>query len=482
MKHFGWPLVAVSSVLLSLTYGATRPQYGGTAHILLRSAPNSLDPGSPQSTLMASANLVHLLYDTLVSIDDTGQVQPGLAVSWQVAQDQRHWEFQLRDGVKFDDGSTVSADAAAASLRRLNPWKILSHGSSLDIDLDRPDASLLAELALAKNAIVKAGSEVPRGTGPFRAAEWVSQKRLLLKANEEYWGGRPFLDAVEIEFGKSYREQEVALALGRADVIEIATEDARRLEGGGGRIAESAPLELLALVFSHAPQADSESKLRDALALCIDRATIRNVLLGGKGELAGGILPNWMSGYEFLFPSQLNVTQAQEERGEVNQAPLWTLGYNPIDAISQVVAERIALNAREVGLRVQLATAANADILLARIHLPSANAAIALNSAAAQLGLGEPKLYTANADALYEAEAALLATKRVVPLFHLPSEYSVGAALRGWKMGRDGSWSLADVWLNHAKTATDRPGSAIEETRDSSAPVLPRSGGHAERN
>ncbi|HEX6505205.1 MAG TPA: ABC transporter substrate-binding protein [Terriglobales bacterium] len=455
MKRFGWQLVAVSSLLVALAHGATRPQYGGTAHVWLRSAPNSLDPASPQPDAFSAGNIFRLIYDTLVIADDTGRLQPGLAIAWQAAYDRRHWYFQLRPGVKFGDGSPVTADAVAASLRQANTWSVVPQGDSVAIGLEQPDDFLLAELALPRNAIVKRDAAGPRGTGPFRVAEWVAGKRLSLNANEEYWGGRPFLNSVEIEFGKSYHDQEVALELGRVEVVEVAPEQARRMEGAGRRVAESQPLELLALVFARDSKTANESTLRGALQLCIDRESIRNVLLGGEGEAAGGILPNWISGYEFLFPVETNVTKAQEDRGGVNQAPVWTLGYNPADPVGQVIAERIALNARDVGLRVQLAAGTNADVQLVRVRLESLDAGIALETAVARLGSPAPKLDGTSAQKVYEAENSVLQGQRIIPLFHLPVVYGLGPAVKGWDVRRDGTWRLVDIWMNAPRNSSD---------------------------
>jgi peptide/nickel transport system substrate-binding protein len=449
MKPFGWQLVAASSLSLALAHAEMRPQYGGTAHMLLGSAPNSLDPVSPQADPFTAGKLLHLIYDTLVSIDDSDNIQPELAVSWEVDKDRKHWRFRLRPGVKFEDGSPLTADLVATSLRQVNTWSVFPQGDSIEIDLQQADDLLPAELSLTKNAIVKRNESAPSGTGPFRVGKWESGKRLVLTANEEYWGGRPFLNSVEIEFGNSYRDQETALELGRADLVEIATEQARRLETGARHVSESGPLELLALVFAHEAQSANESKLRQALTLCIDRISIRDVLLGGQGDLAAGILPNWITGYEFLFATEMDVRKAQEERGEVSQAPVWMLGYNSRDPISKVVAERIVLNARDVGLRVQLASGANADVQLVRIRLESMNPGIALKTAAVRLGLPEPKLEGVSMQQVYEAEAALLQGQKIIPLFHVPVVYGVGGAVKGWKARLDGSWPLTDVWLGH---------------------------------
>src|SRR5260370_31497071 len=89
--------------------------------------------------------------------------------------------------------------------------------------------SLLAELALPRSLLLKRSSNdnrLPIGTGPFLVAGWQPGKRLKLAANEESWAGRPFVDAVEIEFGKSLRDQAIALELDKTDLIETAPQAA----------------------------------------------------------------------------------------------------------------------------------------------------------------------------------------------------------------------------------------------------------------
>jgi MarR-like DNA-binding transcriptional regulator SgrR of sgrS sRNA len=52
---------------------------------------------------------------------------------------------------------------------------------------------------------------------------------------------------------------------------------------------------------------------------------------------------------------------------------------------------------------------------------------------------------------LYAAEQAMLATQRLIPLFHLPVSYAAAPAVKNWSLGADGSWRLADVWLGSEK-------------------------------
>jgi ABC-type transport system substrate-binding protein len=289
------------------------------------------------------------------------------------------------------------------------------------------------------------------GTGPFHATDFQAGKSVTLTANEDYWAGRPFLNSVEIALAKPYRDQGLALQFGRTDVIEVAPGQARRA-GVDARRAESSPIELVALLFARDPASSDERKLRDALALSIDRASLKSVLLQGNGEPTASLLPNWISGYSFLFPDQADVTKARQERSEIRQAPGWTLGYDSSDPLNRLIAERIALNAREAGITIQPGGPNGADIRLIRIPLSSIDGPLALSNLASALGLPVPNIKDGSPDGLYQAESALLQTQRVIPLMHLPVDYALSNSVKNWQIRRDGTRDLGDVWL-----ATEKP-------------------------
>ena len=88
------------------------------------------------------------------------------------------------------------------------------------------------------------------GSGAFHIAQWDSGRRLTLTANENYRGGRAFVDAIEIEMGRAAKDRLVDLELGTADFAEIPPEQARRAGERGVRVSASRPEELVALVFA----------------------------------------------------------------------------------------------------------------------------------------------------------------------------------------------------------------------------------------
>jgi len=117
MQRFAWQLPALISLLASLTAlsagaGAeTRPCYGGRLRVEIHDAITFTDPAAWPLQLVA------LVYDRLVSVDERGEPRPALATSWQPGRDNKRWEFRLRPGVKFHDGSPLNAAAVAACLK-----------------------------------------------------------------------------------------------------------------------------------------------------------------------------------------------------------------------------------------------------------------------------------------------------------------------------------------------------------------------------
>jgi peptide/nickel transport system substrate-binding protein len=451
MRRSGWQSVAVSSLLLcSVAAAETRPQYGGTLHTATRIAPATLDPADKsQAESTAQRNLTVLMFDTLVTLDAQGQPQPALATSWQAAPGNQRWQFWLRRGVKFHDGSPMTPESVAAAIRAANStWRVIPAADSIVIERDVPDLDLPAQLARLRNAISKrseGGAIV--GTGPFHVTDWQSGKKLSLAAEEGYWNGRPFLDTIEVELGKSSRDQLIALDLGKVDVSEVAAEQSRRASTEGRRIVTSLPVELIALVFAKDKQSPEEGKLREALALSVDRASIRSVLLQGTGEPSGGILPDWISGYDFVFPSTQNLERARQLRTEAKQTQSWTLGYDPSDALLRVIAERVALNARDAGITLQATGSGPTDIRLQRLSLVSVDPRIALEAVAAATKLSAPAFRDTSVDELYRAESTLLQSERLIPLFHLPVSTALGSSVNNWSQDRDGARHLESVWL-----------------------------------
>jgi peptide/nickel transport system substrate-binding protein len=451
MQRFACRLPALISLLASLTglstsaRAETRPHYGGRLTVEIHDAITFTDPAAWPPPL------VGLAYDRLVSVDERGEPHPALATSWQHDEDNKRWEFRLRSGVKFHDGSPLNAAAVAACLKG---WSNVTAADEdvVVVQTENPAPDLPARLAGPGNVILRRGADgVTTGSGPFRIAEWQPGRHALLTANEAYWGGRPYLDDIELQMGRPPRDQAIDLELGKADLVELTPDDARRVAEHGVRTWVSAPAELLALVFERGRAAVDDARLRQAVALSIDRDAIHNVLLLKQGESTGAVLPAWLTGYAFLFPAARDLERARQKASFLPKSGMRiTLAYDAADPLARPIAERIALNAREAGVVVQVAPGGAADVRLARVPLRSRDSEQAL--AAYAVAFGMAAAFKAppvpSPEARLDAEQKLLEDGRVVPLFHVPQIVGISSRVRNWNPEPWGDWRLADVWLD----------------------------------
>jgi peptide/nickel transport system substrate-binding protein len=448
MKRFSLLLIAAASLAGAATAtAATRPHYGGTLHVGVQEAPQNFDPAASDGPGFRS--LSQLVFETLVKLDERGHPQPLLASSWQVEPGNQRWRFQLRNGVIFNDGIPVDPATVAASLRTANPaWKVFALGDLVMIETSSPVPNLAAELALPRNSICRRSEGKLIGTGPFIVAQWDAAKQhLTLQANDQYWAGRPFIDSIEADFGKNDRDELMLMDLAKSDLVEIAPENIRRAQTGTRMVKASQPAELLALLFTHDAQSDDEIRMRNVLALSIDSGALNNVVFQSGGDPSGALLPNWLSGYAFVFPGGVSAGRGGTAlRGKA--LATWTLSYNTADSVARVVADRILLNAKDAGITLQVSNSENADIHLVRIALPSSDPESALSELARDFQLPAPTFSSSSVASLYSAETTLLQTHRVVPIVHLRSAVALRPNVHGLKLLPDGTWQLDNVWLS----------------------------------
>ncbi len=407
MKPTASPWIAAASALfaLAILQAESRPHYGGTLRVEMSAALNNLDPAEIPSdplALEAKARLVPAVFETLIRLDASGKPQPWLATSWTHDAARKRWVFTARPGVRLHNGMMWAPSA-----------------SSLEAADDRPIEQILREMARPWSAIVvREADGTLTGTGPFRVARWESGKGATLVANEAHWKGRPYLDSIEIQMGRDLREQAQDLQLGKTDVTDasVGTSDESRTE------------ETLALVFD---TARSTAAVREAVALSIDKVAIRRVLLKGRGDISGALLPQWLSGYAFLLDGKRDVARARQL---ATGSPPLTFAYDRQDAVLRSIGERISVNAMEAGISLRPGNGM-VDVRLVMIPVTSRDELAALSDMAVVL-----KAPFSFAGTPYEAERALLDGFHVVPLFHLGRNWSLVPRVRSWP-------DLPNVWI-----------------------------------
>ena len=172
---------------------------------------DSLDPHKTSNT--QSLQVTNLIFDTLLTMDSSGGVQPGLASEWTVSSDGTEYSFTIRDGVRCQDGTTFDAVAAKFSLDRavapetVNPnkasWGPISgtsvDGKTLSVFLSEPYGPFLSFLSSIQAAVicpssVDGDSFIPIGTGPFKYVNWVRNDRIDLESYTDHRNFSPLID------------------------------------------------------------------------------------------------------------------------------------------------------------------------------------------------------------------------------------------------------------------------------------------------
>ena len=498
-------LAGISAAIVALAClgaQAAPPRYGGTLHVRLRVASFSLDPrdwtpGSLSSA--ASEKLASLVYDRLVTLDDYARFQPALATEWAHDAASRNWQFKLRSGVRFSDGSLLTPADAVASLQVTlgKGFEVTATENGFAIRAAHSAPDLLEQLASGRNFIFRRHPDgTLLGTGPFFVAESttampsetnstaIKPTRIKFQANEGVWSGRPFVDFVEVILGEPPLRQLLDLQVGKADIAEIAPDLVRKGRQEGLRIWNSAPQTLVALRFDDALAALASDQLREALWLALDRDTMANVLLQREAQPADSLLPRWLSGYAFLFESAMNLQRARELRAAFPARipgaaqPLRLRVEAPGD-LFKLMGERVAVNARQANLLVQVvlpesantSAAAAIGLHLFAWHYDSVSPRAELETFVKQLlDRGDLRANTTDPEQLFEQERRLLEERRILPLVLLPEYAGVRANVHNWNASPWGEWRLADVWLDS------------EDPMTTKAPAGPPKNGSTARN
>jgi MarR-like DNA-binding transcriptional regulator SgrR of sgrS sRNA len=476
-------LAAISAAIAALACFAAQaatPRYGGTLHVRLRASSVSLDPrewtpGSLSSA--ASEKLASLVYDRLVTLDDYAKFQPALATEWTHDAAGKNWQFKLRPGVRFSDGSLLTPADVVASLQPTlgKGFEVTVAESGIAIRTAHSTPDLLDQLASGRNFICRRRPDgTLLGTGPFFVAESIAAApaeanptaikpaKIKFQANEGAWSGRPFVDFVEVVLGEPPLRQLLDLQVGKADVAEIAPDLVRKGRQEGLRIWSSAPQTLVALRFDDAFAAPASDQLREALWLALDRDTMANVLLQREAQPADSLLPQWLSGYAFLFESPMNLQRARELRaafpaGVPGAAQPLRLRVDAPGDLFKLMGERVAVNARQANLLVQVALPASANnspvpavgLHLFAWHYDSLSPRAELEAFVKELlDAGDLPANTIDPEQLLAQERRLLEERRILPLLLLPEYAGVRANVHNWNASPWGDWRLADVWLD----------------------------------
>ena len=335
IRYFSRKIFSIVLSFLLVGFWAASALAGGVFRFPLFYVPSSLDPVKDE--LMSTYHVVQQVYDGLVAFDSNLRVVPGLAESWTVSRDGKHYIFTLRKGVRFHNGKEVSTKDVEASLARLfkpenktsskeflyrikgarefrdgkadnvSGIRALSK-SQITVDLVEPYAPFLSALAMPITKIVphemiddpkQPLGRNPVGTGPFRFESW-QDGTITLKANSEYFSGAPELDEIQFHFYPAENKDQAY-----PDFLEGKLEgcpfpgsaDLTELRRKGYQVLIRPRLSFMFYGMNVRKPPLDDPQLRMALSLAMDREKFVREVLDSRHHPAFQLLPRGMPGY-----------------------------------------------------------------------------------------------------------------------------------------------------------------------------------------
>lgn len=321
--------------------GSGEPATGGSISIALGSEPTSLDPHLVDDGSERAIN--DNIYETLLTRSPDGELQPGLATELPTQVDDTTWEFKLREGVTFHDGTPFGADAVVATIERMVAliaagntdndgfYSSITGATAVDdhtvrITTDGPDGVLPARAYWLKIIAPSAKdvedlSDAPNGTGPYTFVSREAGVSIKLAANPDYWGGAPSIASVTYEFVTEGGTRLSGLKSGKYDLItNLPPQDVGQAPQAANIQAQENPIIILDV--DEGITADPD--VRRALNLAVDKEAIAQQVYGGYAQVVNSQLlsPSILGHNAELTPYPYDLDEAKrliEQAGVAGQ-------------------------------------------------------------------------------------------------------------------------------------------------------------------
>ncbi len=379
------------------------PKYGGTMVCYTSSDPMAFDPAKLTSwdQTIVAANIL----EGLIRLNPQGTgIEPGIAQEWNVSQDGLTWTFKLREGAKFHNGRVVTAEDFKYSFERIaNPetaspaaWMLnklqgfadfqsgaaseitgikVVDETTLDLYLNEPFApfaSMLASAALAvvpKEAVEEYGEDFGLyavSAGPFTIGQWNFGQDLTINAFEDYWAGRPYLDAVKFRVINDENTRIVEFDAGTLDATWITPAHYERLTSDPKyqySIGRAETLHTAFLIFNMEQEPFGSNKaLREAVFHALDNQAVLELLQNRASYADRLLLPGMLGGGEPATSANFDLDLAKEKMTEAGYpdgieetfdviTPAWNNNIKILEIYQQ--------NLKQIGININIAAMDN---------------------------------------------------------------------------------------------------------------------------
>ncbi len=371
-----------------------------TLTFLMAGDTNRLDP--PAMDAQEGFIATTAMYEGLVRYKaGSTDVEPALAEKWDVSADGKEYIFHLRPGVKFHDGSDLTAEAVAFTFMRevdkenalykdaqgdyggfpfINDYianvvtKVEATGA-LDVKftLNRKFSPLLSNLAIPPGFVIsmeqlkkvgKGINEAPVGTGPFKFVEWKKDDHITVEAFDGYWGTKPKLQRIVFQPVPEASVRALKIQRGEGDVAwPIDPKDVANLKGKADTdVLEQAGLNVNMAEFNLQKPELQNKMLRQALNYSVNKQELAEKLYSGAAVAEMGVLPpsSWgfssdIKGYPYDVEKAKQLLKDSGYKGETITIDTYTIarGYNPQGS---KLAEAVQQYFEAIGAKAEIKT------------------------------------------------------------------------------------------------------------------------------
>ena len=385
-KAFLFVLIALLAFNASLFgAGAQEETEEEVLRVALNASPNTIEPATGDTR--QASNVAWSMFDSLVWLNDDGEIVPALAESWTVSDDGTVYTFNLREDVQFHNGYDFTADDVIFTWERgqgseityREDFKAVKDMEKVDeytvrMELEQPNSMLLLQMnehwgILSKKYHEEVGEEgyiqKPIGTGAFKFVEWSKGDRIVLDANENYW--QPEYPKVDKLIFRPITESSTRIAALQNNDIDIISrltpEQADSVQDMNNVKLISYPKDrVYYIAFNNMTTGVGtpieNKKVRQAMSYAIDYQAIIDNIFNGKAERTAGFVVPGNLGYDpSIEPYPYDPEKAEELLAEAGYADGFEIGMaGPSDTYInfEQVMQAVAGYWGEIGIEVDL--------------------------------------------------------------------------------------------------------------------------------
>ncbi|MCO4783456.1 MAG: hypothetical protein KC646_14110 [Candidatus Cloacimonetes bacterium] len=398
-----------------------KPKFGGTYQRILTNLPETFDPAFVTDS--DSSEVIAQLYSRLFRMGQDLSASPDIVKSWEISEDQKTYTFYLREKIRFhtvlgdsfntnsyttkNRGRELKAQDVKFSLERvLNPKTNSPHKSTLlsgvvgvkefqnhlatqvsgikvldehilEIQLVAPSPSFLMELSshalsiVAQEDIIANKNQLhanPVGTGPFILQSFDPKKDLIIRANLDYFKGRPYLDAIRFQFRRENNLNEFSLFQEKKlhHINSIPRKELKEsIKSSEYSFFEKPSLQIQYLAFNVNQKPFDDVRVRQAFNYAINKDVIVKYVLNNRGFTANSPLPPGILGHMKDYnPYEFNPKKAKrllldcgfsfDEKGLVSDFPEVKLYVTGRKGSTNRIGRMVQSNLLDIGIEIQL--------------------------------------------------------------------------------------------------------------------------------